>query len=392
MQEKKINTIEGYTLAEKCCGCTACYNVCPVNAIQMVQNEKGFFVPVVSDKCINCGLCKKVCQIDTSNSGIEPTCKYGVVNSDNECRMKSSSGGVFSLIIESMSEEWGKKFHCFGAIWDNELNVKHVEAIKREEFDKFKGSKYVQSDLSDVFTKIAELLKNDEWVLFSGTGCQCAGLRKYLETKKINDNKLFVVDVVCHGVPSSKLWKDYIATLEEGGKKVTYYSFRNKEEGWRGLRPNAKYEDGTLVPKDKILMSYGKMFGNLSLNEICYSCKYANTKRNGDITLGDYWGIENSSCNFDDNKGVSLCLVNTKKGMELFEKIQSKLKVYEINDNSYLQPQLMHATRKNVLCDNFWRDYKRKGYRYVAKKYTASTRFYRGIISGFAIIKKIIKK
>ncbi|TWH79379.1 coenzyme F420-reducing hydrogenase beta subunit [Sedimentibacter saalensis] len=374
-----------------CCGCTACFNVCPTKAITMTSNERGFYVPSVNVlKCISCGLCKKVCQIENIPQRNKPSDKYGIVNHNNDLRMKSSSGGLFSAILMKMFEQYPNRFHCFGVKFDDDLTAIHSCADSLSECADFRGSKYVQSDLNNVFTHIGQLLRQGDTVMFTGTGCQCAGLKNYIVTKHIDDSNLFVVDIVCHGAPSNGLWKDYIKAIEDTtGQKILSYKFRNKEDGWRGLHPLAILANGDMVERNKLFLSYGRFFGRLSLNVPCYSCKYANTKRIGDLTMGDYWGIEKSDCSFDDGKGVSLCLVNTQKGKLIFDGIRESIESYEIKDTSYLQPQLCAPTSRNILSKDFWKDYKNKGYMYVVKKYTGHSRGYSAVMKIFTKIKTI---
>lgn len=390
MHKAEIKNISVHALDDVCSGCTACYNICPTKAIQMTQNAKGFYIPKVNeDQCVQCGLCQRVCQIDKENDGAAPLYKYGAVNTNESVILRSSSGGLFRAVAEMLAEKHKDAFHCFGVTLDETMSVYHAEARDVEGCSAFTGSKYVQSQLSDVFTQIGTILKAGEFVLFTGTGCQCAGLKRYLSAKGVDDTNLLLVDLICHGVPSEKLWTDYIRALEdEYEQKITAYRFRNKQEGWHGLHPQAILADGTVAPRDKLLLSYGRLFGNLSLNEACYHCKYANTKRQGDITLGDYWGIENSKCPFDQSKGVSLCLVNTAKGERWFLELSDRVKTYSIEDDSYLQPQLRCPTGKNVLCDDFWKDYGKKGYRFVAEKYTGHSRFHRALMKLCAVLKK----
>ena len=389
-----INTIGTYGIENKCCGCTACFNICPAKAIDMVPNQKGFYIPNINlSKCISCNLCSNVCQINNTPLGHAPSEKYAVVNYDTDVRMKSSSGGLFWLLLTSMFEHYGKNFHCFGVKLDNNLTAVYTRADSLEECTDFRGSKYVQSDLGNTFTQISELLIQGHAVMFVGAGCQCAGLKNYIKTKNIPDDQLFIVDIICHGMPSNKMWKSYISEIEKrAGCKLVTYQFRNKHAGWRGQHPYAVFENGVVAENDKLFLSYGKLFGNLSLNTTCYSCKYANIERIGDITMGDYWGIEKSTCTFDDGHGVSVCLINTQKGQNLFSSVQAKAKTYRIEDDSYLQPQLCSPTKKNILCEKFWRDYNAKGYLYVANKYAGHSKIYRLAMKALATMEYALKR
>lgn len=369
--QDKVNNISLYALDEKCCGCTACFNACPVKAIEMTYNKKGFIIPNVKSNCINCGKCLKACQIDAENNGIKPLSVYGAKNKNINTRMNSSSGGLFPLICEKLNQKNPENpIHFFGAAYTENLDVVH-KGVTGEKYGAFCGSKYVQSNLENVFSEIKQLLIKEETVLFSGTGCQCAGLKHYLTTEKVNTNKLYIIDIVCHGSGSVGIWKDYLKAIETAtSRKITAYNFRNKQEGWHGQHPIAYDQNGHTFERDTLFLSFGKLFGNLILNNICYNCKYANNSRQGDITLGDFWGVEKTHKHLDDGKGVSICLVNTQKGAELFELVKDDVIFQEVTDNTYLQPQLVHPTQKGKLYNAFWKDYFKKGYTYAAIKHT----------------------
>ncbi len=390
-----MNNINVYDLNNSCCGCTACASICPTKAIAMVENERGFYVPSVDgEKCIDCGLCKKVCQIGNKPCGNTPSAKYAVVNTDESVRMVSSSGGFFTMLLDALIAQYGNSFYCFGVAFDGNMAVEYRSASTLDECEAFRGSKYVQARLGDTYSKIAQLLSAGNSVLFVGTGCYCAGLKNYISASKANTDRLYTVDIVCHGTPSGGLWREYLSALEaRGGAKISAYSFRNKAEGWRGVHPSASYENGTDVPRDDLFMSYAKLFGNLSLNNSCYTCKYACTERMGEITIGDFWGIEASECKeLDDGRGVSLCLVNTEKGARLFNMSSASARVMPINDDSYLQPQLRYPTGKNILCDSFWVDFGKNGYEYVAKKYACKSKLYRAWMKACAKFKQVTRR
>lgn len=386
-----MNNISKYNFNNDCCGCMACLNVCPFDAIDVTCNERGFFIPKVNtEKCKNCGKCERVCQIKNSVIGNTPFQRYAIINEDDTIRHDSSSGGVFWMIIHDMFSLYKEHFHCAGVLFDDELNVIYSVANSIDECTSFRGSKYVQAKIEKTYSDISKLLISGDIVLFVGTGCQCAGLKNYINTQKVNTDNLFMIDIICHGMPSQKLWKDYIEAVQNTcSQKIVSYKFRDKKYGWRGMHPTAITSTGEMIERDGLFSSYCRCFGNLSLNSVCYSCKYANLNRVGDLTLGDYWGIEKSACPFDDNKGVSICLVNNSKGQKMFGNFLSKAKVYEINDDSYLQPQLCYPTKKNVLSEDFWRDYTRYGYVYVAKKYASANKFSRIRRKIFAYVKHL---
>ena len=355
----------------------------------MTQNSRGFWVPQVEETaCVHCDQCRRVCPMAGEYPGRLSFAQLGVVNPTEDVRGRSASGGLFSALAETLYKAWGADFYCFGAAWDEKMNVIHREAQGPQGWEIFRGSKYVQSDLRGVYPRIAALLEAGKAVLFTGTGCQCAGLRQYLAQKRVPDARLYVVDIICHGVPSGKLWQDYLQALErENGQPVIAYTFRDKTAGWRGLHIRAMLADGRDAPKTKLLDSYGALFGNLSLNESCYQCPYAQEKRVGDLTLGDYWGIEHSDCPLDDGRGVSLCLLNTKKGRDLWERAADDLLTHRIQDDSYLQPRLRGPVGKNILCGDFWQDLEKLGYEKTAGKYTGHSRIYRALMKLGAVLR-----
>lgn len=361
-------------LSKLCCGCMACFNICHVNAIRIINDDRGFYRPEVGRNCINCGKCVKVCQIESKNFGAKPIKVYGGKNRDIKVRMESSSGGLFGAIIQAVGHLNQGRTFIWGAEWTDKMEVRHL-CRQASDSCRFKGSKYVQSYVGLAFREIQKQLENGEYVIFSGTGCQCAGLRKYLSFCKTDTSKLLVVDIICHGVPSVGIWKDYLKQIEYvKKKKVCDYSFRDKHISWHGINPCITYEDGTIEnPSDELAMSYGRLFGRLSLNSPCYVCSYASTQRVGDITLGDFWGIEKAYPDFEDERGVSVCLINTQKGMKVFESLD--IEKIEVKDDSFIQPQLKNPVQNSMLRKFFWKDYLKKGYGYAALKYTTEDNF-----------------
>ena len=212
-----------------CYGCTACYSVCPKSAIKMKEDERGFLYPeVIREECVNCGLCEKLCCTQKYKKNEMPEA-YAVKNKNDEIRMKSSSGGFFSLIANKILEENGI---VYGATYDKKFNVRHKRITKKQELDELRGSKYIQSDLKDSFKNVKEDLKADRKVLFVGTPCQIYGLKKYLNNKE--QEKLITLDLICHGVPSPKLWREFVQYIEKDNKSILKkFTFRNKKNGWR---------------------------------------------------------------------------------------------------------------------------------------------------------------
>lgn len=363
-----MEKIELYIKKEKCCGCSACVNVCPKNAITMIEDSEGFLYPNINyDLCINCGACKRVCSFHDNyktpelleNIGI-----YGIKHKSMEERMSSRSGGVFAAIAEHIL---GMDGVVYGAAFNEELVVEHTRITDKKDIIKLKGSKYVQSNMQDVFLRVKEDLQNNRFVLFSGTACQVAGLKSYIPSRL--QEKLLVCDIVCHGVPSPKVWKDYLKMVEKKhGKRVVKADFRDKSFGWNTHFETLYFnEDGTDKETSRI---YANLFcWHIMLRPSCNECHFTNFKRVSDFTLADFWGIENIAPKFNDNKGVSLLLVNTKKAEMLFEEIKSELDYICATKEACLQPNLQSPTIPAYNRKQFWRDYERYGFEYCVKKY-----------------------
>lgn len=371
-----------YDKKEDCYGCGACMNACPKHAIQMRMDMQGFLYPVVNNSvCVDCGLCKRSCQIGSTEllQNDAPLICYGAKNHDS-IRSMSSSGGVFTAIMQNWKYASLKRWAIAGAMFDCKMNVVHKMAQTLEECNAFRGSKYVQSNMGTIYGEVADSLSDRRNVLFSGTPCQVAGLKKYLKTHQIDTSGLLTVDLVCHGVPSPKIWMDYIGVLERKyHAKVTNYTFRDKSIGWKGYHARIGLEDGRSIAQNNLIQSFAIIFGKeVMLRPSCFYCPYSSMKRCGDITIGDFSGIEEIDERFSDNKGVSMVLASTQKGQQFFSAIREKLEAREYPAEVLAQLNLRKPTDFSVDYDTFWKDYDSKGYRYVAKKY-----------GGYGLLRKI---
>lgn len=358
---------------EDCCGCTACQQICPTSAIGMRPDEEGFLYPEINKElCSDCGLCRKVCAFqngyDTLNNFTIPYV-YAGKHGNEEVRMASSSGGVFSAISDYIVDRNG--LVC-GVAFDENMNVVHKIASTREEIDKFRGSKYVQSNLGNIYAEIMDLLKQNKTVLFTGTPCQNAGLKSYLvNDKHVKLENLFLCDIVCLGTPSPLMWREHIASLEnKENSKIAQYYCRSKVKGWHGHNEMVVYENGKKDYRSNLSQKHKALFYSHNiLRPSCHQCRYTNLKRPSDITIADFWGIERCLPEFDDNKGVSLVLINSPKGQRLFEDIKENLICRESNTKDCLQPHLQYPAKPSVKREQFWEDYRLNGYKYVIKKY-----------------------
>lgn len=355
------------TNKSKCYGCTACFNQCPRNAIKMVEDERGFKYPKIdNDKCINCRLCKKICPANSQVDKNEENniIVYAAKHKDEIIRENSTSGGLFSAISEYVLKNNGI---IYATILDENYEVKYTRADNKCDRDKMRGSKYVQSDLLNCFCLIENDLHDNKLVLFVGNPCYVAGLKSFLKYKEYNN--LILCDIVCHGVPSPKIFREHINLINSKGK-IKKYIFRDKKIGWRGTNVTIEYGN-----KIETNTAFSDIFCDLYFDgyisrDCCSKCKFTSIIREADITIGDFWGIEKYHKNINDEKGINLVILNTQKGIELFDKISSDLN-YEVSSiNNCLQPQLMYPSKENKKKKYFWKDYKKRGFLYVAKKYT----------------------
>lgn len=351
-----------------CCGCTACASICAHDAITMKPDALGFLYPEVDkDKCVDCGLCEKVCAFndhyDTSMN-LEKPLAYGARHKDMNEVETSRSGAAFIAISDYILEQGGV---VYGAGYTDHFRVVHKRATTKEERDEFKGSKYVQSDLTGIFRMIKEDLKAGRVVLFSGTPCQTAGLHSFIPNR-LRD-QLYLVDIVCHAVPSPYLWRDYLDYQEKKSKKhIVKADFRDKTHGWYSTHMERfTFSDGSSITD----FGHRYFFNNgLSVRCSCAECKFCNMVRPSDISIGDFWGIEKVAPSFNsDNRGVSLVIVNTEKGQRLLEKSEGELNLLKVGTSQVLQPNLIHPTPANPMRQKFEEDYKNKGFRFVLRRY-----------------------
>lgn len=349
-----------------CCGCTACVSVCGYNAITMIPDTLGFLYPKVNmNLCVNCGLCEKVCQFHSNyeryGNYVMPEAYQFRLMDENQLK-RSQSGGAFYALAKHFIDAGGI---VYGASFTNSLKVRHQKAKNKQELETLRMSKYVQSDMRDVFYQVKEMLKNEKNVLFTGTSCQIAGLKSYIPNKL--HNHLYCIDIICHGVPSPQIWNDYINYLQRTRKsKIKKACFRDKRFGWHGATESFLFGND----KEEFRKTYNYLyFTGLSLRDSCSNCHFTNLNRIGDLTIGDQWGISKDSP-FEDNKGLSLILVNSQKGYVLLQNVTSEAYIEKCKIEDCMQPQLKMPVTMNPKRKQFISDYERKGFHYVAKKYS----------------------
>ncbi|MDE7054791.1 MAG: Coenzyme F420 hydrogenase/dehydrogenase, beta subunit C-terminal domain [Oscillospiraceae bacterium] len=326
-----------YQNKEKCCGCGACRDACPVEAIRMARDPEGFWYPQTDAvRCIQCGRCQAVCPIEKTETA-ERGLYFGAKAREDTVRYGSSSGGVFPVLAEYVFRRRGA---VFGAGWGEHMEAVHQEARSREELEGLKGTKYVQSRLEGVYRRIEALLREDEWVLFSGTPCQAHALRLFLGKPY---PKLLTADLVCYGAPSPGVWEDYVRLLERRhGGALTAFSFRDKRNRDSG-HTRAYVCGGKEFAGDLRFDPYcGLYFANCIIRPACHACPYCTTDRGSDFTLGDFWGIE--KIQVDDGMGNSLVMLHTDKSLEVWTEIREELDWFPCEREDLLQPRLVSPT------------------------------------------------
>ena len=312
----KLNSIQKISHAD-CTGCGACYNVCPKNAIEMKLDDGGFWVPYLNEEsCVDCGKCVKVCVVENKAyiNNSNPDC-YALKASD-EIRKESSSGGAFSLFANRILKLNG---YVCGSILDSDFYARHIVSNEKSDIEKMRKSKYIQSDIGLSYRQIREKLLSNEYVLFTGTPCQVAGLYNFLGK---DFETLYTVDIFCHGTPSVKFFHRY---LDEtfGIKNIRSFEFRTKEYGYNCFTQIIKLKNGKKIGRNRYFDVFEQgMHAGLFLKDICGDCPFASEPRQADISIGDFWGISSYDRDINDNLGISAVLVNNEKGKSLFEEIK----------------------------------------------------------------------
>ena len=340
---------------QDCCGCSACAQRCPKQCITMAEDEEGFLYPQVdTSKCVDCHLCEKVCPVINKYEARTPLNVYAAKNSDDEVRHQSSSGGIFTLLAEQTIKDGGV---VFGACWDKDWNVKHDYAECLDDLAKFRSSKYLQSVIGDTYIKAEQFLKASRKVMFTGTPCQIAGLKHFL--RKEYDN-LLAVEVICHSVPCSGVWQQYLIeklqTLGWNKSDIRHISFRSKATGWKGYSFMIENKDGNffleLGSKNAFMRGF---LANLYTRPSCKKCPAKQLKSGSDITLGDFWGINSLMPEIDDDKGVSVVIVNTEKGRETIHIVDNLIQA-SWSDICSKNPAVVKSATASAKKDLFFRN------------------------------------
>lgn len=359
-----------YESNDNCCGCGVCSNACPKGCIIMKADTEGFLYPEIdTSKCINCGKCRKVCPFLGEKKEPVVQATYAAISDNDADRQKSSSGGVFALFAKTIIRDFGV---VVGTRLSHDCRTAEVIAVEDvNELEALMGSKYVQSTTGNVYQVVKGYLEANRKVLFTGTPCQVTGLKNFLG--KDYDN-LFCVEIICHGVPSPKLWEKYVEHMEARYKAhMMRVNFRCKDKSWREFGINEEYGDKAyfaLKEDDPYMQMFLK---NYSLRESCYSCKIKGHSV-ADITVGDFWGIEDCLPNMNDGKGTSLILVKSEKGNVLLEQIRGMCRLEDCDYSKAIRKNSaeVHSVPKPQLRDPFFADMNQMSFHRLSRKYLES--------------------
>lgn len=343
--------------AQSCTGCGACFQICPQSCISMKENEEGFFSPSVDKDCINCGLCVSHCPIFTpiKNDEIKLE-RYAVILKDKELLPKSSSGGLFAGIANYILKNNGV---VYGAAYDKNLDVHHIGITNVKDLAALQGSKYVTSNTETTFADVKNKLEDGIMVLYSGSPCQIAGVKAFLGRSYAN---FYTMDLICHGVPSLKLFRKYLQWLgKKHHGKIIYYGFRDKDvAGWccRGkilVKTKTKTKTKTIIWEcDPYYNSFMKCE---TYRESCYNCLYANTsKRSGDISIGDFWGTDMNYPEIPRENGISFCSINSYQGQKIWGLVRDFFDIYECHSNESLKLNIAynHPSERPVVRNSIY--------------------------------------
>lgn len=397
--------IEIYDKKERCCGCGACMNVCPKSAIHMEKDEYGFVYPEINkEQCVECGACKKVCAFQNKTTQNMPQRVLAISGKNDSLVKKSASGGLFATMALAVLEQGGCVYGTVMRHENHELHIHHVCCETKEELVRLQGSKYVQSSLGSIFKDIQEKLKQDRFVLFSGTPCQVDALKSYLRK---DYEKLLTVDIICHGVPNEQFFNDYIHYTEKKiGGEILDFKFRDKSSGW-GLNAKAVCVDCNRKKFEYSASYLDSSYYNLFLEakiyrENCYRCPYATQKRTGDITIGDYWGIEKehpetleqNGGRLSEQTGISVMMLNTDKGADFFESVKDQFVYYEsaFEKAANWNTQLVNPVRHTKAREKVLNLYKKWGYRAVERYFWCVVQKRRVKILARKILPKVVRQ
>jgi len=373
MEINKINTI--YTQNKQdCCGCNACGDICPKQAISFETDVEGFWYPKIDNgKCVVCGLCQKVCPVtrseDLKKNDLTQSIVYAAEHKNMEVVFDSTSGGAFSACADIVYRQNG---FVGGAVFNDNFSIRHFISNNKEDIVKLRSSKYAQSDLSGFYSETKSLLERGVKVLVCGCPCQMAGMRSFLGQDYAN---LIIVDFICRGINSPKVWRKYLDSFEERyGSPVVYAKAKSKEYGWRNLTQKVILKNGDIKYeiKSDSLFTIGYLQTNAYCRPSCYDCKFKGFPRIADITLADFWGIEKYNTSMEKDLGTSMIMLNSQKGVEFFEMVKTRLNYIRMDYDTIFDGNLALTTPlepPKVERTRFFADLNKMSFDDVAKKH-----------------------
>ncbi len=341
-----------------CCGCEACANICSKGCIVMRPDKQGFLRPYFDNElCTHCNLCRKVCPITKERAQTISPQIFACKNLNDTIRAQSTSGGVFSSLAEYIITKGGI---IYGATYNTTFEVEHTRIYTIEDLAGLRGSKYAQSHIGECFKMVKKDLQNGELVLFSGTPCQIAGLQSYLGK---NYDKLYCIEVVCHGVPSPLIFRHYLNYLEKKyNARITSFCFRDKKDSWQRYSLSAQFDNGYTMRQLGATNSYQRGFiADLYTRPSCENCHFKSFLSGADLTLGDFWGSSILGNEYNDDRGISLVCINNHKGHELFNNIKNNnidVRPSTLEEATRFNPCIIRSTTIHSKSTLFWDRYK----------------------------------
>lgn len=324
-----------------CCGCQACQDICPVNAVRMHLDAEGFWYPVKDEeRCIHCMACERVCPMAHSDKKMGERIYVGVQAKEDEIRFASSSGGMFSVLADFVLKRAGV---VYGAGFDQEMAVIHKGIYDKASLKHILKAKYVQSDMGGIYREVQSHLKQGKWVLFCGTPCQVRAMKLFLGK---DFYRLILVDFICYGAASPGFWKDYVGYLEHKNKgELKSFCFRDKRN--RNSGRSCSYvisgKEKTEALGENI---YCRLyFGNYLLRYSCHNCRFCTVERDSDFTLGDFWGIEKKNPSWEDGMGTSLVMIHSEKAEKIWRSVKENVRWFTCSREDVLQPRLIEPTK-----------------------------------------------
>lgn len=369
-----------------CCGCQTCAQACPKGCITMKADEEGFLYPVIDEAvCVQCGLCERMCPVlHDSESKLGTPKAYAAYTFNEEVRLASSSGGVFTLLAEYVLAENGV---IYGAAMEN-FRVKHIRISDSEGLALLRGSKYVQSDIGQTYIQAKADLEAGKTLLFTGTPCQIEGLKTFLRKEY---EKLITMDIICHGVPSPMVWEKYVAWQEKAaGAPAARMLFRYKKYGWKTYAVLFEFLNKTMYVRryrDDLFMR--AFLHDLCLRPSCYQCSFKKINRVSDITIADFWGIQKVCPEMDDDKGTSLVIVHSEKGAEIVKVLSDKMRCREVDftEATKSNPAMIRSAVKPKYRGAFMQKVQNENFEDLVRKYAKDRVTVKGIVK--AILEKL---